>query len=258
MEYETLIVRKDKDNGIATITLNRPEKLNAMNVELIDELADAARELGQDNEVRVVVITGAGRGFCSGGDLSSSIYTMTDSAEVYRFMDGLAQMAINIRTMPKPVITSINGVAAGGGCNLALTGDIIIASDQARFSEIFITRNIHPDTGGTYFLPRLVGTHRAMELMLTGRMIDAEEAARIGLVNRVVPADQLENVTKELAKTIAKAAPAVVSMIKKSIYEGVAVDLPAALENETRANVIVMISGVSQEGVKAFTQKEKK
>jgi len=256
MNYETIIV--EKKNGVATITLNRPDKLNAMNMELIDEVADATRELGQDNEVRVVVITGAGRGFCAGGDLESRIYKIDDATEFYQFMHSLARMVLNIRNMPKPVIGSINGVAAGGGANLALACDMLIASDKARFSQIFVTINVHPDTGGTYFLPRLVGTARAMELMLTGRMIDAEEASKIGLVNRVVPADQLENATKELAATIAKAAPLNISMIKSSIYKGLTGDLAAALENETRANVSLVMSGLPQEAAKAFTQKQSK
>ena len=254
MDYKTITVQKE--DLIATITLNRPEKLNAVNEEMIDELMEAMRELRQDNDVRVVIITGSGRGFCSGGDLSMSIYQTTGVAEVYQFMDRLGDLAIGIRSMSKPIIASVNGVAAGGGCNIALACDLIIASEEARFIQIYATKNLHPDVGATYFLPRLVGTAKAMELLLTGRMVGAEEAARIGLVNSVVPADQLESTTKELAMTIAKISPVVAHMIKVSTYEGAASDLPAALENETRGAVIVMASGIWQETVKAFTQNE--
>jgi len=256
MDYKTVTVQKG--NGIATLTLNRPEKLNAVNEEMMNDLMGSMRQLRQDSDVRVVIITGAGQGFCSGGDLSMRIYQTTDATELYHFMDQLAQLITHIRAMPKPVIASVNGVAAGGGCNLALACDLIIASEGARFSEIFITKNLHPDTGGTYFLPRLVGTARAMEFMLTGRMVGAEEAARIGLVNNIVPDDQLERVTKELAMTIAKASPVVVRMIKASIYEGMTADLSNALENESRAQALIVSSGLWLEGAEASAQNEKK
>jgi 2-(1,2-epoxy-1,2-dihydrophenyl)acetyl-CoA isomerase len=185
-----------------------------------------------------------------------NIYQTTDAAEVYHFMDRLGELAIGIRSMPKPVIASVNGVAAGGGANIALACDLIIASEEARFIQIYATKNLHPDVGATYFLPRLVGTARAMELLLTGRMVDAEEAVRIGLVNSVVPADQLEGKTKELAMNIAKVSPVVAHMIKVSTYEGAVSDLPAALENETRGAVIIMSSGIWKESLKASNQSE--
>jgi len=256
MNYETIIVQKE--NGMATITLNRPEKLNAVNDEMIEELKEAMRELRQDNDVRVVIMTGAGRGFCSGGDLTMSIYQSTDATVLFRFMESLAQLVIQLRALPQPVIASINGVAAGGGCNLALGCDMVVASEEARFSQIFVKGNLHPDTGGTYFLPRLVGTAKAMELMLTGKMVGAEEATKLGFVNKVVPADQLGSATKELAMAIAKASPIVTRMIKSSIYKGASAELPAALDNESRTAVLIMTSGIYQEGVEASNQNEKK
>ncbi|MBW2366388.1 MAG: enoyl-CoA hydratase/isomerase family protein [Deltaproteobacteria bacterium] len=246
MEYQTITV--EIENNIATITLNRPDKLNAIDTQMIDELTRVTETLGKDENVNVVVLTGAGRGFCSGGDLSMDVYTTTDPGDLYRFMDTVAQMALGIRYMPQPVIAAVNGVAAGGGCNLALGCDMIVASEKARFSEIFVRANLHPDTGGTYFLPRMVGTPKAMEIMLTGRMVEAQEAAEIGLVNRVVPADQLLSATMELAGAIAQASPVVTRMIKNSIYGGVSGDLSTALENETKAAILIMTSGTFKKG----------
>jgi len=158
MDCKTITVQKE--DRIATITLNRPEKLNAVNEEMIAELKFAMRELEQDSDVRVVIITVSGRGFCSGGDLSMSIYQTTDAAEVYQFMDRLGDLAIGIRSMSKPIIASVNGVAAGGGCNIALACDLIIASEEARFIQIYATKNLHPDVGATYFLPGWWGLPR--------------------------------------------------------------------------------------------------
>ena len=151
---------------------------------------------------------------------------------------------MQIRTLPQPVIAAVNGVAAGGGCNLALACDIIIAAEQARFSQIFVKGNLHPDTGGTYFLPRMVGTPKAMELMLTGRMVSAQEAAEIGMLNAVVPLEELNTATMQMAGEIAKASPVVSRMIKASVYGGMSSDLAGALENEARAQILIMTSGI--------------
>lgn len=242
MDYKTILIER-KDN-IATITLNRPEKLNAINTEMIAELTTAAKELGQDRSVHVVVITGSGKGFCSGGDLSMDVYKTTDAAELYQFMDSVSNMVMQIRTLPQPVIASVNGVAAGGGCNLALACDMIIVAEQARFSQIFVKGNLHPDTGGTYFLPRMVGTARAMELMLTGRMVSAQEAAEIGMVNAVVPLEELKNATLQMAGEIAKASPVVSRMIKASVNAGSSSDLKDVLEGEARSQILIMTAGI--------------
>ena len=179
MDYKNLILTKE--DGIATITLNRPEKLNALNQEMVDELVKACGEVEEDNEVRVVIITGAGSAFCSGGDLSSHDFVVNSSAACLKRLQKASRLIMGIRNMPKPVIAAVNGVAVGGGCGLALACDILIASEKARFSEMYVLRGLHPDFGAIYFLPRLVGIAKASDLLLTGKMIDVSEADRIRL-----------------------------------------------------------------------------
>jgi 2-(1,2-epoxy-1,2-dihydrophenyl)acetyl-CoA isomerase len=242
MGYETILL--EKENNIATITLNRPDKLNAIDTVMIEELTRAAELLAQDTNTHVVVITGSGKGFCSGGDLSMDVYNTTDAAALFQFMNSVSDMVMRIRALPQPVIAAVNGVAAGGGCNLALACDMIIAAEQARFSQIFVRGNLHPDTGGTYFLPRLVGTAKAMELLLTGRMVGAQEAEKIGMVNSVVPLAELNSTTMQMAGEIAKASPVVSHMIKASVLAGHASELKDALEGEARAQIMIMTAGI--------------
>jgi 2-(1,2-epoxy-1,2-dihydrophenyl)acetyl-CoA isomerase len=237
MDYQTILL--EIEAKVATITLNRPDKLNAMNDKMLEEIPHALKALGQDGNVNVIVITGAGKGFSSGGDLSMDVYKTTDPLVTFQFMDVVSDMIRTVRNTPQPVIAAVNGVAAGGGCNLALVCDMIVASDKARFSEIFVRGNLHPDSAGTYLLPRLVGPAKAMELMLTGRMVEAQEALEIGLVNKVVPADDLAAVAKEFAAGIAQAHPVVARMIKTSVYQGAANDMDAALEGEARAQLLI-------------------
>jgi len=253
MDYRNLILKRE--GGIATITMNRPEKLNALNGEMTDELAQASREIGQDSEVRAVIITGAGRAFCSGADLSAPEFNVSSSAASLQLMKKATQVTIGIRDMPKPVIAAVNGFAIGGGCNLALACDIIIASEEAKFSEIYVLRGLHPDFGGIYFLPRAVGVARASELLLTGRIIDASEADRIGLVSRIVPADQLENVTRELAATLAKCSPLAISMTKASFHQALTMDLSTSLECEAKAQSLIFMTEDWNEAKAAFLEK---
>jgi len=248
MSYETIIV--EKKDGISTVTLNRPEKLNAMNDRMIEELVDVFRMFDKDDETRVIVLAANGRGFCSGGDLSIDVYNTTELAVLDKFMLSVAGMIKAIRNNSKPTIAAVNGVAAGGGFNLALACDMIVASDQARFSAIFATKSLHPDSGSTHFLPQALGTAKAMELLLTGRMVLADEAREMGLVNSVVPADELEKTANELAATIAKVSPVVARMIKASVYSGSVSTLEDTLENEARAVVNVMLSGVWKESLR--------
>lgn len=253
MDYKNLILKKE--DRIATITLNRPEKLNALNGEATDEIVQASREVGQDNEVRAVIITGAGRAFCTGADLSSPDFKMSSAAASWKFLQKATQVVMGIRNIPKPVIAAVNGAAVGGGCGIALACDIVIASDKARFGEVQVLRGAHPDFGAIYFLPRLVGIAKASELLLTGRMIDANEADRIGLVSRVVPADRLENVTRELAMTLAKGSPLAISMTKASIHQALTMDLPTALECEAKAQSILFMTEDWNEAMAAFVEK---
>ncbi len=252
MDYETIILKKEE--GVATIILNRPDRRNAITSTMSAELLKATEELGWDDAVKVVVITGAGPAFCAGGDLESLLNaTPLEIAEVIR--KGGTRIVLNLRKMLKPVIVSVNGAAVGAGCNLALAGDIIIASENARFGEVFVNIGAHPDWGGTYFLPRLVGVAKACELFFTGKTLDAKEAERIGLVNEVVPADLLETRTQELALSLARGPSVAIGLIKNSIYQGMETDLASALENEAKAQALCFLTDDLKEGLKSFSEK---
>lgn len=251
--YKNIILKKE--DGVATLTLNRPEKMNALNGETTRELIQATAEVWHDSSVRVVIITGAGRGFCSGAELGAADFQITDAGAALKMMETATELILNIRNMPKPVIASVNGAAAGGGCNLALCCDIIIASDKAKFIQPYANISAHPDFGAIYFLPRLVGLAKANELFFTGRAVDATEADRIGMISRVVPADQLETVTKDLARKIAKCSPLTIRVIKSSIIQAQTLDLVSALTVEATGQTITFVSEDFKEGMKAFIEK---
>ncbi len=253
MDYKNLILKKEE--GFATIILNRPDKLNALNAELTDEIVRACSEVGQDEEIRAVIITGAGRGFCSGADLSSDDFKITSLSAGFKLMQQATTLIMGIREMPKPVIAAVNGPAAGGGCNLALACDIIIASEKAKFIEPYIALSAHPDFGAIYFLPRMVGLAKANELIFSGRTVDANEADRIGLVSRVVTADQLESATRELAKNIAKSSPLFLRLTKASMNQAQTMDLSKALACEATAQSITFITEDFKEAMTAFVEK---
>jgi len=255
MEYKTIIYTKS--NNVATITLNRPEKLNAINVTAARELREVIDEISGDHDVRVVILTGAGRGFCAGAELSPRLLGRATITRVRDHMSNVSNMVLGLRNLPKPIIAAVNGVAAGGGTNLALACDIVIASEKARFGQVFINIGLHPDAGGTYFLPRLVGPAKACELMFTGKMIDGAEAKSIGMINEVVPADQLETSAKNLALKLTKASPHLISMIKASIYRSLQADLPTCLEHEAQANSSCLLDQDFREAAKAFRVKRK-
>ena len=245
-----------KEEGIATITLNRPDSLNSLTPDGICKLSQMTRELKNDDEVKVVILTGAGRGFCAGFDLSEIASGGYDQQRFVKLMSFLNEIPLNLREMPKPTIAMVNGVAAGVGCNLCLACDIIIASEKARFGEVFVrTAGVHPDGGGSYFLPHLVGIHRACELLFTGKVISASEADRIGMINRVVPHEQLESNVKELALDITKVAPIPLRMLKTSIYKALGTDLSTALEAETRAQAVCFFTEDAKEAARAFAEK---
>src|SRR5499427_6647846 len=196
-----------RQDSIVTLTLNRPETLNAMNEAMMGELERVLIELEADTTARAVVLTGAGRAFSSGGDQKRSgesppSFFPSDLGGA--LIERLNRCILRMQRLPKPIVGSINGVAAGAGLNIALATDLRIASDTARFGEVFARVGLVPDGGGTYFLPRLVGTAKAMEMILLADIIDAQEALRIGLVNRVVPGEQLEQETTKLAERLAQ------------------------------------------------------
>ena len=253
MNYQTILITKEEN--VATITLNRPEVMNAVNEEMLKELVEATREVGDDEAVKAVILTGAGRAFCAGGDLEAPMYKITNSAEMRRLIAEFGKIPLNLRNMLKPVIAAVNGAAVGAGLGFALAADIIIASERARFGHVYRNIGLMSDCGSIYFLPRLIGVSKACEIIFTGKIIDAREAERIGLVNKVVPADQLEAVTKELALKLAKGPSVAIGLAKISIYQGLGMDLPTAIEWEARAHAISMLTEDMQEGIKAFKDK---
>ena len=191
-----------KINGpVATLTLNRPASLNALSEEMRARLAAALDKVARDASVRVVILTGSGRGFCSGGDIKmlEDLRKHHQSVAFRDFLEAGHRVVRSIRTLPKPVVASVNGPAFGAGMNLALACDLRIASDRASFSEAFVNVGLHPDWGGTFFLPRLIGTSRALEMFFLGNTVEAEEAKRLGFVNFVVPHEQLAEETRALA-----------------------------------------------------------
>jgi 2-(1,2-epoxy-1,2-dihydrophenyl)acetyl-CoA isomerase len=245
--------------GIVTLTLNRPETLNAMNEAMMGELERILIELEADAAVRAVVLTGGGRAFSSGGDQKRGTEEVPPS-----FFEGdrggalierLNRCILRMQRLPKPIIGSINGVAAGAGMNIALATDLRIASETARFGEVFARVGLVPDGGGTYFLPRLVGTAKAMEMILLADIIDAQEALRIGLVNRVVPAEQLEQETLKLAERLAQGPTVAYGLAKTGLYQGLGMSLEDVLNMEARNQAIAARTPDRAEGVAAFREK---
>lgn len=262
MPYNAIIL--EKEDMIATITLNRPDVNNAFDRPMMGEIDDAINDVSQDQNIRVVILTGAGKAFCAGGDVSMLMTLIASGAEWVRTTIGdVIQRAgtppttvLKIRSMTKPVIAAVNGVAAGGGMGLALACDIRVVSDKARFSTIFIKRGVIPDCAVTYNLPRLVGMAKACELVLTGSIINATEAERIGLVNKVVPHDELMKATKELAGEIAKNPPLAVGMAKAMLYRGMlAQDIGAHMDFENYTQNLLMNTKDFKEGIDSFMEK---
>ena len=255
MIYEEIAFEKEK--GVAIITFNRPDKLNALSPRLRVDIARAIDDVSDDEETRVLVITGAGRGFCSGADLSvrsSNNPADLGLGERYR-LDPVGWLCIRIHNLHKPTIAAVNGVAAGAGLSLALACDMRIASETARFGSIFVKRGLVPDNGSTYFLPKLVGVAKACELMFIGDLIDAKEAERIGMVNAIVPPDELMPMTMDLATKIAKGPPLTIQLTKRAIYKGLTRDLTSQVEYEAYSQAIAGATEDAEEGVRAFMEK---
>jgi 2-(1,2-epoxy-1,2-dihydrophenyl)acetyl-CoA isomerase len=223
----------ERDSGVATITLNRPDKLNAFSGTMREDLLAALRASVDD----VVVITGAGRAFCAGGDVEymHSLQQTNDVASFRKLLDAGRDIVLQIASMPLPVIAAVNGVAAGAGCNLALACDYRIAAETAKLSESFVKIGLHPDWGGTWLLPRLVGRSRALELLMTGRMVEASEGLAIGMVDRVVPDAPAEAMS--FARTLAAAPPLAIARIKRALSASENNELRAQLELEAEHQV---------------------
>jgi 2-(1,2-epoxy-1,2-dihydrophenyl)acetyl-CoA isomerase len=252
MGYQALLV--DRADGIATITMNRPEARNALDLTMREELLGALDELERDPAVRVVLLTGAGGHFSAGGDVKSMQKKHT-AAEGRARVELLNRFVLRLFSFSKPTIAMVDGFAVGAGCNIALGCDMIVASDRAKFGEVFLRIGLVPDGGGTWLLQRLVGLAKAKELVLTAEIIDAAEALRIGLVNRVVPAGELENATRALAAKIAAGPPLAAALAKSLLNRAATADLAAALEGEAFGQSIAITSEDHAEGVCAFVEK---
>lgn len=252
--YECLLYAVE--NGIATITLNRPEVFNAFNDKQSSELQDALKQVAKDNQVRAVVLTGAGKAFCSGQDLKESAGQANRS-----FSDSLQKRYNPIiramRNLPKPIIGKLNGVAAGAGCSLALACDVIVASTQASLIEIFINIGLVLDSGSSFFLPRLVGSLKAFELSTLGSKVTAEEALKLGLVNQVESPENLDAAVQNIAERYAAAPTKAIGLMKKMLNKSYSSTLDEMLEYEAYCQEIAGATKDHREGVEAFSQKRK-
>src|SRR5215471_12445549 len=256
MTYECLLY--EVKDGIATLTLNRPDRLNALGGSLRDDLHDAVTRSAADPDVRVMVITGAGKGFCAGGDVKAMSEAKAGARErplIEKIAPGRDRTLLAMREAPQPIIAAINGAAAGAGMNLALGCDLRIASTEAKFAQAFVRRGLHPDWGGTYFLPRVVGMAKACEMIFTGDLIDATEALRLGIVSRVVQPQELLPATYELAAKIAQGPPIAIRLARRALYHNQEADLRSALEFETFAQNICQDTDDAREGIRAFVEK---
>jgi 2-(1,2-epoxy-1,2-dihydrophenyl)acetyl-CoA isomerase len=256
MSYKCLIY--DEKDGVATLTMNRPERLNALGDTLRDDLHHAIVRASDDPAIRAIVLTGAGRGFCSGGDvkvMNENKERGADRPLIDKVAPSRDRTVLAMRDAPKPLIAAVNGPAAGAGMNIALACDIRIASSTARFGETFAKRGLHVDWGGTYFLPRIVGMAKACELIFTGEIIDAEEALALGIVSKVVAPEELMPSVHELAQKIAAGPPIAIRLAKRALYRSQDCDLRSALEFETYAQNICSETEDAREGITAFVEK---
>lgn len=248
-----------EEQGIGTLTLNRPRKLNALTITMLDDMREVIERVDNNDTIKVLIITGNGRGFCSGADVTTPISMKEMLGQVSRtrkeMIEPICYVASIIRGLSKPIIAAINGVAAGSGLSLALLCDIRIASDKAQFVAVWVRRGLIPDAGATYLLPRTIRIDKAMELSFTGEPVDAEEAKRIGLVSKVVPHDDLMKIAGELAVKIAKGPSVAIELMKRGIYRGLDNDLDTQLDFETYAQNLCFKTRDFKEGANAFREK---
>ncbi|MCH7811473.1 MAG: enoyl-CoA hydratase/isomerase family protein [Chloroflexi bacterium] len=264
MEFEQILY--EKADGVATITLNRPERMNAFTPIMIREWALALEDARTDADVRAVIVTGAGRGFCAGADLRGD--TGTGVAETARsagpvsaadrrnwLRDGVHNVPRQAALLDKPYIAAVNGAAVGAGMDMCSMTDIRIASEQARFAMSYVKVGLVPGDGGCYYLPRIVGLAKALELIWTGDFFDAEEALRIGYVTKVVPPDELLDAARDLAGRIAQGPAVAIQLAKRLAYRGLTSDIGEALEAANQAMAIVQSTEDAREGPRAFAEK---
>jgi 2-(1,2-epoxy-1,2-dihydrophenyl)acetyl-CoA isomerase len=252
-------VLEKRENGVATLTLNRPDKLNALNKDLAVALNQTLLSISTDKHISVVVITGAGRAFCAGGDLAviGKGHQENDMTDLEPLLRAGMGSVMKIRTMRQPVIAAVNGPAAGAGMNIALAADIRIAADSASFGQNFVNVGLFPDYGGTYFLPELVGPAKAAELFYTGEMIDAKTALQLGIVNRAVPAAELAEAARVFARKLADGPHLPIQSVKHVLFGDKRDALEQALEAEVEQQMKCFRSKDCGEGIRAFLEKRK-
>lgn len=249
-ERTVLIQKKDR---ICTLVLNRPKVMNALNQEMIRELQEALDSVASDEAIRVVIVQGAGGNFSSGADISLFTANLTAPAWL-RGMKEFGRLIRTMRELPKPIVTKVRGVAIGGGANLALAGDFVVASDDMRFCEVFVNIGVILDGGGTYFLPRLVGQAKARELALLGEVIDGKTAASIGLIYKSVPETDLDREVEALANTLSKKPLAALALIKEGLEGSLDMSLKEVLEWEAAHQSILLQTTEHKEAVRRFLE----
>ncbi len=260
MSYETL--KFEKEESLATITFNRPESLNAFNLKQGKELSDALEICANDTEIRAVIITGAGRAFHAGGDINSMKEQLEKDPEnpqlIFKTLLSYAHNVVSaIRRLEKPVIAMVNGVAAGIGFSFAIACDIVFASEKAKFTQAYVKLGLTPDGASTFFLPRLVGPLKANELIFSGDIISADEALKLGLINRIFPENELESVTKEFAKRLANGPTFAIGKAKQLVNRSLMENLETQMENEEQVIIACSRTEDFKEGVAAFFEKRK-
>lgn len=250
--YETILF--EVKNGVAWVTLNRPDKLNSFTEQMNQEMSQAMKQIAKDDAIRAVVITGEGRAFCSGEDLGS-LGEETNHADILR--NRYNPMVQALAAIEKPIIAAVNGVAAGAGMSLALACDFRLASEKASFVEAFIHVGLVPDSGNLYYLPRIVGHAKALELAVLGEKISADDAMKHGLVTKVIPVDEWEEQVTAFAERLAAMPTKAIGLIKRYLMESWHSNLDEMLEKEAYAQRIAGLSQDHKEGVEAFLQKRK-
>lgn len=258
MAFDEILL--EKKEGVAVVTLNRPERFNSFTTSMYREFPRIVDQLRRDDEVKAVILTGSGKGFCAGSDVADRLgKRLKEGGEGSRFenLQRVGEIALDITDFDKPIIGAINGTAVGAGLSLALLCDIRLASEKARFGAVWLNVGLVPDVGATYFLPRIVGKEKAMTLMLSREIIGADEALKIGLVSKVFPHDQLMDEARNLARSIATGPSVAVELTKRALQRSLDNDLRNQLDYESYAQNICRQTEDHKEGVRAFAEKRK-
>jgi enoyl-CoA hydratase/carnithine racemase len=251
---ETIIV--ERDGGVVTVTLNRPERKNAANGQMWVELRELFYEVAHSGDDRVLIVTGAGGAFCSGADIGDPKGVSGNPSDPHLVrMEFLGEVMLALHEIPKPTIAKVRGIAAGAGCSFALGCDLVVASEDARFSEIFAKRGLSVDGGSSWLLPRLVGMHRAKEIAFFADILSAKEALDFGLVNRVIPEGDLDAFVDDWAHRLAQGPPLALSMTKRLLHEGSRSTMADALQNEARCQTVNFATEDTVEAMRAFAEK---